>query len=511
MPLKSSDTDRIVREPRRSSLTALIMRLTIRARLAISYGIVIAMVLVVVAVAVSAVHERLGIARIDADLRAAMQSLGGVVASEINERLTLEVGAREALVELELPGLGAMVLDASGRPLATRVSGAPAVALEIVRATQVDAEPRTLAAVRVRLAATSWRHRQHAYRVVVWAPLVPFEREHATVLNTIRASIPFAALAALAGGWLIVWRALRPLSQMAVVADGIDRRRFTARLPVPAPKDELRRLAVAFNALIDRLSDAVHAQRRFMADASHELRTPVTVARTAAQVTLSGATRTEPEYREALGIVAMQMERLAHVVDDMFLLALADVDGRALAVRYVYLDEIVKDCVRSATVLAEERGVTVCVQAQDGLQIRGDEELLHRMTMNIVDNAIRHTPPGEPVHIRVSASDGAAVVSVEDSGPGIPVAERDRIFERFVRLTNGTSPSGGGLGLPIARWIAEQHEGTLRLEESTRGSRFVVRLPIGPPLRAAVPGSPVGPADPVAQPDEWGGTDTAKV
>ena len=133
------------------------------------------------------------------------------------------------------------------------------------------------------------------------------------------------------------------------------------------------------------------------------------------------------------------------------------------------------------------------------------------MTMNILDNAIRHTPPGEPVHIRVSAADGAAVVSVEDSGPGIPVAERDRIFERFVRLTNGTSPSGGGLGLPIACWIAEQHEGTLRLEESTRGSRFVVRLPIGPPLRAAVPGSPVGPADPVAQRDESGGTDTAKV
>ena len=478
MRLESTDVDRMAREPRRPSPTALIMRLTIRARLAISYGIVIAMVLVVVAVAVSAVHERLGIARIDADLRAAMQSLGGVVASEINERLTLEVGAREALVELELPGLGAMVLDASGRPLATRVSGAPAVALERVRATQVDAEPRTLAAVRVRLAATSWRHRQHAYRVVVWAPLVPFEREHATVLNTVRASIPFAALAALAGGWLIVWRALRPLSQMAVVADGIDRRRFAARLPVPAPKDELRRLAVAFNALIDRLSDAVHAQRRFMADASHELRTPVTVARTAAQVTLAGATRTEPEYREALGIVALQMDRLAHVVDDMFLLALADVDGRALAVRYLYLDELVKDCVRSATVLAEERGVTVCVQAQDGLQIRGDEELLHRMMMNIVDNAIRHTPPGEPVHIRVSASDGAAVVSVEDSGPGIPVAERDRIFERFVRLTNGTSPSGGGLGLPIARWIAEAHGGTLVLESSgPHGSTFRASLP----------------------------------
>ena len=164
---------------------------------------------------------------------------------------------------------------------------------------------------------------------MVWTSLVPFDREHATVQNTIRASIPFAALAALVGGWLIVWRALRPLSQMAAVADSIDRRRFDARLPVSAPRDELRRLAVAFNALLDRLSDVVQAQRRFMADASHELRTPVTVARTAAQVTLA-ATRTEPEYREALDIISLQTDRLTHVVDDMFLLAVADVEGRPL-------------------------------------------------------------------------------------------------------------------------------------------------------------------------------------
>ena len=158
---------------------------------------------------------------------------------------------------------------------------------------------------------------------------MPFDREHATVQNTIRASVPSAALAALVGGWLIVWRALRPLSQMAAVADSIDRRRFDARLPVPAPRDELRRLAVAFNALLDRLSDVVQAQRQFMADASHELRTPVTVARTAAQVTLA-ATRTEPEYREALDIISLQTDRLTHVVDDMFLLAVADVEGRPL-------------------------------------------------------------------------------------------------------------------------------------------------------------------------------------
>ena len=458
----------------------LINTLSIRARIAVSYGLVIAAVLLVVAVAVSAVHQRLGMTRIDADLRAGIQSVAGVVASEIDERLNLAVGAHEALYELELPGFGVLVLDQAGTPLAMRVSGAPDVPVEALRAAAVDATPRTLTTEHVRLAASSLTHREDHYRVVVWTSLVPFDREHATVQNTMRASIPFAALAALAGGWLIVWRALRPLSRMAAVADTIDRRRFDARLPVSAPRDELQRVAVAFNALLDRLSHVVQAQRRFMADASHELRTPVTVARMAAQVTLAAPNRTEAEYREALEIVSLQTDRLTHVVDDMFLLAVADVEGRPLAFRYLYLDELAGECLRAAGVLAETRGVTLTMQAQDGVQIEGDDELLRRMIMNLLDNAIRYSPRTGVVRVTVSATDDTATLTVEDSGPGIPDAERDRIFERFVRLAPADSASGSGLGLPIARWIAQQHGGALTLDGSDRGTRFVMTLPLKP-------------------------------
>ena len=461
------------------------MRLSIRARIALSYGLVIATVLLVVAVAVSTVHQRLGLTRIDADLRADMQSVAGVVASEIDERLNLAIGAHEALYELELPGFGVMVLDQAGTPLATRVSGAPAVPVETLRAAALQTGTRTLTPEHVRLAGSSWTHREHHYRVVVWTSLVPFDREHATVQNTIRASIPFAALAALLGGWLIVWRALRPLSQMAAVADSIDRRRFDVRLPVSAPRDELRRLAVAFNALLDRLSEVVQAQRRFMADASHELRTPVTIARTAAQVTLA-ATRTEPEYREALDIISLQTDRLTHVVDDMFLLAVADVEGRPLFLRYLYLDELAAECLRAAGVLAEARGVSLTLLAQDGVQLEGDEELLRRLIMNLLDNAIRYSPSGGRVRVAVSTTEKAAVVTVEDSGPGIPAGERDRVFERFVRLVPAGEASGSGLGLPIARWIAEQH-GSLRLDGVGHGTRFVMSLPIKPSIRDAIP------------------------
>ena len=138
------------------------------------------------------------------------------------------------------------------------------------------------------------------------------------------------------------------------------------------------------------------------------------------------------------------------------------------------------ECVRAAGVLAETGGVSLTLQAQDGVQLEGDEELLRRMIMNLLDNAIRYSPCGGRVRITVSATDTAATVSVEDSGPGIPADERDRIFERFVRLVPAGGASGSGLGLPIARWIAEQHGGALTLDGSDRGTRFVMTLPLTP-------------------------------
>ena len=220
---------------------------------------------------------------------------------------------------------------------------------------------------------------------------------------------------------------------MAAQADGMDPRHLEARLPVPPPRDELQRLAVAFNALLDRLSTSVNAQRRFMADASHELRTPVSVARTAAQVTLSAAHRSEPEYREALDIVASQTGRLTHVVDDMFLLALADVDGRPLVRRHLYFDEVVAECVRAAGVLAESRGISITLESPEGVQVHGDEELLRRMVMNLLDNGVRYSPAGGRVEMKVDTENGRVTFSVQDSGPGIPASAQDQVFERFIQ------------------------------------------------------------------------------
>src|SRR3954462_13596875 len=159
-----------------------------------------------------------------------------------------------------------------------------------------------------------------AYTIVTWMSLIPLEHERATLQKTMWFAIPVAPLAAMLGGWLIARWALRPLTAMAGDAASIDHRRLDGRLTIGNPADELGRLGTAFNAVLDRLAIVVQAQRQFMADASHELRMPVSIARPATQVPLSAATgRSESDYREALSIIETQMRRLTRLVGDMFM------------------------------------------------------------------------------------------------------------------------------------------------------------------------------------------------
>ena len=453
-------------------------RLSIRARLALWYGVVMFVVLAVLAVAVSWVHQRLVIEGIDEHLRDDIIAVTGVVANELDEGFDLGASALDALTELELRGTGVAVLNPQGVILATRVSGVSALPAAAILSA---GNPVSTAAAGspVRLMASEQVHGTHRFRVVAWTLLALFEDDRLALQSTIRWMIPIALLAAATGGWVLGWRALRPLAAMATQADRIDHRRLDERLLVPNPDDELGRLGTAFNALLDRLAHTVQAQRRFMADASHELRTPVSIARTTAQVMRRGPSRSEAEYRESLDVVAAQTQRLTKMVDDMFILALADIDARPLFVQDLYLDEVLKDCVRAARVLAGTRGISIRMDEPPDMQARGDEGLLRQLIMNLLENAVRHTPDGGTVQLTIRASGGWAELAVEDSGPGVPEADRDRIFERFVRLAPAGSEGGAGLGLPLARWIAEQHGGTLRVDPRPgAGGRFVVQLPL---------------------------------
>jgi two-component system OmpR family sensor kinase len=216
-----------------------------------------------------------------------------------------------------------------------------------------------------------------------------------------------------------------------------------------------------------------------MADASHELRTPVSIARTAAEVALGQPRRDEAEYRDALALIAREARRLGGMVDDMFLLARADAAGLRLSPGLLYLGELVAGCARDAAVLAEGRDVRVEWRGDGDLPFTGDERMLRQLLMNLLGNAVRHTPEHGSVRVEVAAEPQAYDVRIVDSGPGIPTADRERIFERFVRLdASGRAPDGAGLGLPIARAIAEAHGGTLVVAHSdASGSTFRLRLP----------------------------------
>jgi signal transduction histidine kinase len=203
----------------------------------------------------------------------------------------------------------------------------------------------------------------------------------------------------------------------------------------------------------------------------------VSVVRSAADVSLGRDHRDEGEYREALAMIGHEARRLGRLVEDMLVLARADAGGYPLRPVNLYLDELVTDCRRTLDALAAERQVSVRTQPLPEIPFLGDEELLKRMLVNLVQNAVRHTRAGGVVSIDLS-NGSAIAIDVTDEGPGIAAEDRERIFDRFVQLDRSRRGSGSGLGLPIARWIAEAHGGALTVESSgSAGSTFRVVLP----------------------------------
>jgi len=302
-------------------------------------------------------------------------------------------------------------------------------------------------------------------------------------------AVPLALVLAGAGGWFLARKSLAPVVLMAEGARRISAENLNERLPVPNPRDELGQLADTFNELLARLDAAFAQQRQFMADASHELRTPLSVMRTAAAVTLEQPRRPEAEYREALTLMHEQARRLTRIVKEMFTLARADAGRRPLDAQDFYLDELVAETARAASVLAERKQIALELAPLRETPFKGDEDLLRQLLLNLLDNAIKFTPAGGTIHLELEEKGECYLLTVADTGIGIPAEAQPRIFERFFRVDKARSRaqqeqgSGAGLGLSIARWIAEAHGGVLRLAHSDpTGSTFVVSLPV--PSRA---------------------------
>jgi heavy metal sensor kinase len=325
---------------------------------------------------------------------------------------------------------------------------------------------------------------KQAYLVVVATSLHEQEESLRRAREALYIAVPLALLLASLGGYFLARKSLAPVVAMSEQAAQIGVANLHERLAVQNERDELGRLAQIFNELLARLDRSFHLQRRFMADASHELRTPIAIVCGEAEVTLSQDERPVEEYRESLAIVQDEGRRLKRIVEDLFMLARADAGQYPLTSVEFYLDELMAECVRAVRTLAANRRVHISCDTPGESAFRGDEGLIRRMILNLTDNAIKHTPSQGTIRLHLERRADAYLITVADTGTGIPKGEQPHIFERFYRVDkarsrNGTDSGGAGLGLSIARWIAEAHEGRLELLNSDeRGSVFAATLPL---------------------------------
>lgn len=303
------------------------------------------------------------------------------------------------------------------------------------------------------------------------------------------ASSIIGLLVALFGGWVIAARALRPVSSMATTARAISTSRsFSKRLSPLGRRDELGQLATAFNEMLSNLEEAYRTQQRFVADASHELRAPLTALLGNLELLERVPDLPEAEKAEMVACLRQELGRMSRLVSDLLALAHADAGQRLVIEKPVELDRLLLEVFRDARVLA--RGQKLYVRELDQLQVVGDPDRLKQLLLILVDNAIKYTPPGGGVSLGMRRSNGWVEIFVEDTGIGISDEDLPHIFERFYRADKARSRElgGSGLGLSIAKWIVEQHAGTISVASVPgRGSRFTVRLPL-----AEQPGEPSG-------------------
>ncbi|WP_454113958.1 sensor histidine kinase [Microbacterium maritypicum] len=295
----------------------------------------------------------------------------------------------------------------------------------------------------------------------------------ATVATLLAIALPLLLLLVAVTTWSVVGRALRPVELIREEVDGITAERLHQRVPVPETADEIAALATTMNGMLDRLDAAATAQRRFVSDASHELRSPLATIRQHAE--LAQAHPDVTSIGELAEVVSEEGLRLQGIVESLLLLARLD-EGASTHDEAVDLDDIALGEVRRL----RAAGIDVNGSGIHAARVHGDPRLLGQLVRNLADNAVRHSRGR--VAIGVTPSDGYVFVTIEDDGTGVPAEERERIFERFVRLDEARSrdAGGSGLGLAIARGIAASGHGTLTVDDSRwGGARFVLTLPLG--------------------------------
>ena len=275
-------------------------------------------------------------------------------------------------------------------------------------------------------------------------------------------------------------RALKPISKIIKTARDIGQgQELSQRIPVFKVQDELGQLALTFNEMMDRLENSFAQMRQFSSDASHELRTPLTVLQGQNELVLSKL-RDPKEYQEVIISNLEEIKYMSKVLEDLFVLSRSDENQVLLNYKRMDLRDLVEEVCRHAEILAEEKNISIVIAFLEQVKINGDEVRLRQMVWNILHNGIKYTQPGGELKVSLLEESGFALLSIQDTGIGIPEKDLPFIFDRFYRVDKARSKDegGSGLGLSICRHIAEAHKGKIEVESKPGlGTRFKIHIP----------------------------------
>jgi heavy metal sensor kinase len=320
----------------------------------------------------------------------------------------------------------------------------------------------------------------NAYEIDAAVPTEPFDQALDRFRLIEKEFLPLLALLAGLLGYWLSGRALAPVNKIIHSAERIDLRNLRERVEVPKAHDELRRLSETVNAMLARIETSVARITQFTADASHDLRTPLSLVRTHAELALRRP-RTEAEYRASLSKILIATDQTTQLVDQLLTLARADAGAAQLHFQEQDLSAILRAAALNAGEMCEAKGLRFTANIAEGpIHVRGDAQALERLFLCILENAVKYTPTGE-VSLHAEVQNGSISVAIRDTGLGIAEKDLPHIFDRFYRADQARSVEvrGSGLGMAIARWIAETHQGTITAaSEVGKGSTFEVRLPV---------------------------------
>jgi signal transduction histidine kinase len=484
-----------------------VSRLAIRWRMTVWYGAALCLILVLFSGATYLRYRSEAWKAFDIDLRNNLDTLQGEWLEEFGEAQRGDASgpasapregiyataARRTLEDFRLNGLYAEIRrGASGQMLLARIPGAglgpgePLLTEATWKGAAESRKTRTLVLAGGRRAVVRGFQspgEEETIALAVGDRTILVEETLASIRRALFELGTVGVLLAIVGGYLLAARALAPIDALTVQAGRMASAPMAGgprRLDVPTADDEVGRLALTFNDLLERIESSMTQTRQFIADAAHELKTPISIVRAEAELALSGD-RSRDDQRTALRAIADESARLSHLVRDVTLLAEGETLDLPLERRLVDLAELLHEVVASLRALAASREISVEVEATGSCELRGDERLLRKIATNLVENAVKFSPCRSRIGVAVFREQSHVELRVLDEAPTLSETEREKVFGRFYRSQTARSSgaAGSGLGLAIVRWAIRLHGGSIRVEpRAPEGNVFVAEFPL---------------------------------